>query len=131
MGSKTHTLTRFIVLFSGGLNSLLALTILLAPEFFYNTLANFAPFNRHFLGDIAAFMIGPSLALLFAAREPGKHRALIGAVVLSNLVHLANHLYDDIFVERGATLHWLNNTVPVLITTLPLLWVWFTLKPSK
>ena len=93
MGSKTHTLIRFIVLFSGGLNSLLALTILFAPEFFYNTLANFAPFNRHFLGDIGAFMIGPSLALLFAAREPGKHRALIGAVVLSNLVHLANHLY--------------------------------------
>jgi hypothetical protein len=118
MQTKAQTFVRSVVLFAGVLNTLIALTILFAPEFFYTALADFPPFNRHFLGDIGAFMLGPNLALLFAARNPSKHRALIGAVALSNLIHFVNHLYDDLFVEHGATLHWLTNTVPLLALTI-------------
>jgi len=118
MHTKTQASVRFIVLFTGVFNTLIALATLFAPELFYNALADFPPFNRHFLGDIGAFMLGPSLALLFAARNPGKHRLLIGAVALSNLIHFGNHLYDDILIEHGGTLHWLTNTLPLLALTI-------------
>jgi hypothetical protein len=53
------------------------------------------------------------VGLLFAARQPQEHRTLIGVGALGSLLHVANHLYDDVIIERGATLHWFSNTLPL------------------
>ena len=106
---------RWVVLFSGTINLLTGAALLFAPAWFYNALADFPPFNRHFSGDVGAFITALGVGLLFAAREPQKHRGLIGVAALGILLHVGNHLYDDLIVEHGATLHWLTNTLPLFL----------------
>jgi hypothetical protein len=114
---NTPAFTRFAVIFNGVLTILTGLLLLFAPEFFYSAVADYPPFNRHFLGDIGAFTLALGIGLLLAAREPYKHPLIIGAAALGNLVHVLNHAYDDLFVERLTTQHWLTNTIPLLIAT--------------
>jgi predicted anti-sigma-YlaC factor YlaD len=114
---NTPAFTRFAVIFNGVLMVLTALLLLFAPEFFYNAVADYAPFNRHFLGDIGAFSMALGVGLLLAARDPYKHPLIIGAAALGNLLHVLNHAYDDLFVERLTTQHWLTNTIPLLVAT--------------
>jgi len=109
---------------NGGFNLLTGLALLFAPRWFYTNVADFPPFNRHFLGDIGAFTLALGFGLLVAARNLQPHRGLIGIGALGSLVHVVNHLYDDLVVERGASLHWLTNTVPLLILAMALLWAW-------
>jgi predicted anti-sigma-YlaC factor YlaD len=104
---------KWVVLFSGAINLLTGAALLFAPAWFYNVVADFPPFNRHFLGDAGAFIFALGLGLLFAAREPKKHRGLIGVAALGTLLHVGNHLYDDLIVEHAATAHWLTNTLPL------------------
>jgi predicted anti-sigma-YlaC factor YlaD len=117
---NTPAFTRFAVIFNGVLMVLTALLLLFAPEFFYNAVADYAPFNRHFLGDIGAFSMALGVGLLLAARDPYKHPLIIGAAALGNLLHVLNHAYDDLFVERLTTQHWLTNTIPLLVATVML-----------
>ncbi len=115
MPINKSTFVRGVVLFNGVVNLLTGAALLLAPAWFYNAVADFPPFNRHFLGDVGAFIFALGLGLLFAAREPRKHRGLIGVAALGTLLHVGNHLYDDLLVEHAATAHWLTNTLPLFM----------------
>lgn len=118
---------RFVVILNGFANLLSGLVLLLAPQWFFNTVADYQPFNRHFLGDVGAFILPLGVGLLIAARHPLKYRALIGLAALGNILHVANHLYDDLIIERGATWHWLTNTLPLLVLTALLIAAYFML----
>ncbi len=119
---------RWVVLFSGATNLLTGAALLFAPAWFYNAIADFPPFNRHFLGDVGAFIFALGLGLLFAARAPQKHRGLIGVAALGNLFHVGNHLYDDFFVGPAtATMHLLTNTLPLFIMAVLLIAAWVML----
>ena len=115
---------RLVVAVNGGVNLLTGLTLLFAPRWFYENVADFPPFNRHFLGDIGALTLALGFGLVMAARNPRGHRGLIGIGALGGLIHAVNHLYDDLVVERGASLHWATNTLPVLLMAASLLWAW-------
>ena len=115
---------QIILITSGVINLLIALTLLFAPQFFYNAFADFPPYNRHYMGDAGAFLLPLGIGLLIAARDPVKHRALIGLAALGTVVHIGNHLYDDLFVERGATIHWLTNNVPLVLLAIALVIVY-------
>jgi hypothetical protein len=123
--------TRFAVIFNGVLTILTALLLLFAPEFFYNTVADYPPFNRHFLGDIGAFSLAVGVGLLLAAREPYKHPLIIGVATLGNLLHVLNHAYDDLFVERLTTQHWLTNTIPLLVATVMLMIAYWNVSKAN
>jgi uncharacterized membrane protein len=61
---------------------------------FYSTVADFAPYNLHFLHDVGAFQVGLGVVLLAAAAmDRGLVPALIG-VLAGSLLHLAAHLLD-------------------------------------
>jgi hypothetical protein len=107
-------------------NLLTGLLLLFAPQWFYDNIASFAPYNQHFLGDVGAFILAFGIGLLFAIRQPERHRSLIGAAALGGLVHVGNHLYADV-LEQGATMHWLTNTIPLLVMALALAWAWWQL----
>jgi hypothetical protein len=109
----------------GIVNALTGGLLLLAPAWFYANLATYPPYNRHFLGDAGAFIFALGLGLLFAARDPARHRSLIGIAALGTAVHAANHLYDDVIVERLATSHWLTASLPIAVTALALAWAWW------
>jgi hypothetical protein len=74
----------------------LGLAMLFAPTWFYANIGYFPPYNRHYLGDMGAFQLALGLGLAWAGRQPYAHRLFIGAVVLGNFLHTANHIYDDL-----------------------------------
>jgi len=112
---------RFVVILNGFANLFSGLALLFAPQWFFDSVADFQPFNRHFLGDVGAFILPLGIGLLIAARDPRKYRTLIGLAALGNILHIINHLYDDLVIERGATLHWLTNTLPLLVLAILLI----------
>lgn len=68
--------------------------LLLAPEWFYETLGTFPPFNRHYAGDAGAFLLPIGIGLLFAAREPARFRAILVLGLGASWIHALNHAYD-------------------------------------
>ena len=88
-------LVQWIVALSGAGYTLTGLSQLFAPRWFFENIGNFPPFNRHYVGDLGAFILAMGLGLLVAARNPAQHRSLIGVVALGSVLHLLNHLYDD------------------------------------
>ena len=123
------TIVKVVVGVSGAFNLLTGLILLFAPRWFYDSVADFSPFNQHFLGDVGAFVLALGFGLLLIARDPVRHYALIGVAALGSLIHVGNHLYDDIFVERLANQHWLTNTLPLLVMAALLIWAWFATSP--
>jgi hypothetical protein len=66
-----------------------------APHSFYDNVATFEPYNRHFLHDIGAFTIGLGAVMLFAlvTRWDALRVALAGLAVAS-VVHVISHAVD-------------------------------------
>lgn len=72
------------------------------PAGFYDTLATFPPFNKHFLRDIGSFQLGIAATLLAVLRwRSGTVVALVGASVAS-VVHALSHLIDRDEGGRGS-----------------------------
>lgn len=75
-------------------DTLAGAALLLAPEWFYETLGTFPPFNRHYAGDAGAFLLPIGIGLLFAARSPARFRAILVLGLGASWIHAANHAYD-------------------------------------
>ena len=54
------------------------------------------PFNRHYAGDLGAFLLPLGLALLVAARQPSRHLLLVGMAAGASLLHALNHRYGAV-----------------------------------
>lgn len=65
------------------------------PVSFYDSIAEFPPYNRHFLHDIGAFQIGLGAVLLAAAVWPASalFAALLGTTIGAGS-HAAAHIHD-------------------------------------
>lgn len=69
---------------------------LVAPQWFFENIGYFPPFNRHYLGDLGSFLLPLGIGLLVAARNPVAHRGLVGIGAAASVLHLLNHVYDDL-----------------------------------
>lgn len=85
----------------GVLTVVTGLGLLFAPLWFFENIGNYPPFNRHYEGDLGAFVIGSGVGLLWAARDPYRYRALIGVALVANVLHMVNHVYDDLIVSAS------------------------------
>jgi peptidoglycan/LPS O-acetylase OafA/YrhL len=67
-----------------------------APRSFYDNIATFEPYNRHFLHDIGVFTIGLGAMLLLAlvTRWEALRVALAGLAVAS-VMHVVSHAVDS------------------------------------
>jgi hypothetical protein len=102
-------------LVAGGLLYLITgLTQVFTPDWFYQNIGTFPPYNRHYIGDLGSFMLPLGIALLWAAREPARHRSLIAFAVAGSLLHAVNHAYDDLMAQTPLA-GWLSATVPLLV----------------
>ena len=84
-----------VIAILGGV-SLLALGMwaMIDPSSFFDALATFAPYNRHFLQDIGAFQVGLGAVLLLAGvprRADGLAIAL-GGVGVGAALHVVSHV---------------------------------------
>jgi len=85
-------------------------------------IGTFPPFNRHYQGDLGAFLLPLGIGLVVAARDPFKQLLLIRIAVIANLLHSLNHMYDAVLV-RAPLGYWLSDTLPLLVMALLLLLV--------
>lgn len=105
-----------LVALAGLIHLATGLALLLAPAWFYQNIGTFPPFNRHYAGDLGAFELGLGLALLPAARHPGRHWLLLAAVAAANLLHALNHAYDALLLDAPLA-YWAGDLGPLLLTT--------------
>lgn len=118
--ATTRAFIQVVIGFAGLTNILTGVASLLAPSWFFENIGNFPPFNRHYSGDLGTFQLPLGIGLLFAARNPYRHNALIGVAALASLLHALNHAYDAL-AGQVSPLGWLSDTVPLLILALLLL----------
>ena len=70
------------------------LALLFAPRWFFENVGDFPPFNRHYEGDVGAFLLPLGVGLLAAAARPAAHLVFIAVVAAGSVLHAANHAYD-------------------------------------
>jgi hypothetical protein len=100
---------------------LTGLAMIFAPQWFYDNIGNFPPYNRHFLGDLGTFTLPFGIGLLLAVREPSRHHLLIGMTALASLFHAFDHLYEHFATGQGAA--W--QTASLFLYAFTLLWAWW------
>lgn len=95
--------TWWVAVLGGAGFLLFGLWALLAPQSFFDQLATFEPYNRHFVHDIGAFQLGLGAVLLlptlFAPRVDAVTAALVG-VGIGAVAHVVSHLLD---IGEGGT----------------------------
>ena len=110
-------------LVAGGLlYTLTGAALLFLPQWFFDNIGTFPPFNRHYTGDLGAFNLPLGIALLLAARRPANHRGLIGFAAAASLIHVLNHFYDDL---AGRTVVMSSQTLQLLIFAVVLILAYF------
>ena len=65
-----------------------------APGSFFDVIAPFEPYNRHFIHDAGAFSIGVSCALLLTAARQSGALVGLGGYTASAVLHLLSHVMD-------------------------------------
>lgn len=91
-----RNIVRFALISVGLFHALIGLAQLLAPQWFWQNIGYFPPFNRHYVGDLGSFELPLGLALLWAVRDPRRNVLLIACAVAADLIHALNHVYDDV-----------------------------------
>jgi hypothetical protein len=79
----------------GAVTVVLGAWALLAPRSFYDALAAFPPYNRHFLHDVGAFQLGIGAALLLALRWRDGLVVALGGYAVGAIAHTVSHLVDS------------------------------------
>lgn len=127
----TQRLLQILVAALGVVNTATGLALLFVPQWFFENIGNYPPFNRHYQGDLGAFVIASGIGLLWAARNPQKYRALIGIALVSSALHLINHVYDDLLM--GASIQqMISGVITVAFGTLLLALAFFLAqRPSN
>jgi len=103
----------WVLVAAGALNVFVGAAALFAPAWFFTAIGDFAPFNRHYIGDVGAFVLALGVGLLLAARDPVRHRLVVGVAALGSGLHTSNHLYDDFLAGEWAG-HFFSDTLPLL-----------------
>ncbi len=121
---------RWVLVALGVVNVVTGLALLLLPNQFFATVAPYAPYNRHFLGDAGAFVLALGAGLLWAARQPGRERGIVAVAALGSALHAANHLLDDALGASASSARLLTNTIPLTVQALTLAWCWWAARPG-
>jgi hypothetical protein len=112
---------RALLFCNAGFYGFAAVALLFFPQWFYNTLATFPPFNRHFMGDVGAFGLGIAALLFCAALEPKAHAWALCCAALIGFTHGANHVFDCVL--SGCTMqHFALDSLPHLLLGGSSLW---------
>lgn len=93
--------TKLVAVAAGSVFLLFGLFAMVSPAGFYEAVAEFEPYNAHFLQDIGAFQIGLGAALLFAAllTSDALAASTLG-VGVGAVAHLISHLVG---LDAGGT----------------------------
>jgi hypothetical protein len=117
---KPNKFAQYTAFIAGVFYLLVTLTMFLNPLWFFENVGHFPPFNRHYMGDLASFLLPVAIGLMVAARDPYRYRLIIGIAAAGSVIHTFNHGYDAV-VERITHGHWLVDFTPLVLLALALL----------
>ena len=78
----------------GAIQLLTALSIVVAPHSFFDSVGAFGAYNSHYLGDVAAFQGGMGIALLASLRLPALRAGALAVTACATGLHAFNHWLD-------------------------------------
>jgi hypothetical protein len=93
------------------------LALLFEPRWFFANVGFFPPFNRHYSGDLGAFLVPIGAGLLYAARDPSGNQGVVAVALVGSVLHTFNHLYDAV-AEGGSVVGGIADVVPLALGTL-------------
>lgn len=121
---KTIRFARGVTFAAGLFYVIVPLIMLAAPRWFYENVGHFPPFNRHYMGDTATFLLPLGAGLMIATRDPVRHRLIIAIGAAGSVLHTLNHLYDPLIEGM------FNRAYdPILAHTTPALYWFFEFTP--
>lgn len=85
---------RVVVLAAGIVTLAAGIWAFADPASFYEQLATFPPYNRHFIHDIGAFQIGTGVTLLITLRWKDAFFVVLSGSAVGTLFHFVAHLAD-------------------------------------
>ncbi len=85
---------RIGLLFFGGVNVVLGLLMVFAPETFFDEIGPYGIRNDHYIGDTGTFHLAAGAALLLAVQKPEWRQGLLVFAALWYGFHAVNHLFD-------------------------------------
>ena len=88
------TVGRALIFLVGVVDTLAGAVLLFVPEWFFETIGHFPPFNRHYLGDAGSFLLPIGVGLIVAASSPARYRPIIWLALAASWIHAANHTFD-------------------------------------
>src|SRR3989337_2058889 len=65
-----------------------------SPRSFYDVLAEFPPYNPHFLRDVGAFTVGIGAGVLAALKWRGSLTANLAGASAASILHVISHIVD-------------------------------------
>jgi hypothetical protein len=93
---RAHLVSNLVVAAFGVFTLALGIWATADTTSFYENIAEFPPYNRHFLHDLGAFQIGLGAALLLALIWRGDAvLAVLGGAAAGATVHWAVHIADE------------------------------------
>jgi hypothetical protein len=101
-----------------------------APQWFYDNIGTYPPFNRHYAGDVGSFLLPMGIAMLIASRNPAQHRLLFGFAVAGSVLHALNHMLDEL-VLSPSTSQLLTGSIPLIIFAVILLAAYLAQRPRR
>ena len=107
--------TRTVAVLAGVLFLGFGLWAFVDARSFYEQLAEFPPYNRHFVHDIGAFQIGIGAVLVLAALGRDSLASALGGAAVGSIVHAAAHVWDRDLGGKE-TDPWLFGVVALVLT---------------
>lgn len=78
----------------GLITLVLGIWAFVAPMSFFEVLAPFEPYNRHFLHDAGVLQIGVGVSMLLAAARRSPVEVALGGFVTFEALHVVSHVID-------------------------------------
>ena len=116
---RAQLVSNLVVAAFGILTLALGIWALIDPSSFFDNVADWPPYNRHFIHDIGAFQVAIGAALLFALvwRSDAVLAALGGAAIGATLHWIAHITDEDLLGGNDADPYLLGIIALILVLT--------------
>jgi len=122
------SLVSAIVVLAGLLYLMIGMAQLFQPEWYFENLGSFPPYNRLVIGQLGSVMLPLGVLMVIASQNPTSNRMIIGLGAATAVLFALNQLYSLSIGEEAAAPGSLA-LFPLLISAVVQLWAFWQIRP--
>ena len=122
------TLVSAIVVVAGVVYLMVGMAQLLQPEWYFENLAAFEPYNRLDIGLAGSLLLPLGVVMIIASQHPSENRLVIGMGASAAVLMIFNQWYGAATGEFQTADHSLL-IISLIALTLALLWAFWQIRP--